>query len=225
MKRKKNFTVAKILLILIGCLSCLGTVLISQTLSTYYTSYSFINEFRTPTSEDSNSCSISVYRVGSPPETIVENDEYPCAFHIKNEGTVAQYIRVALPAKCISDGIATENLYSAYSLVYNGCLSFFDWTSNGMFAISDDFIVSNTDKWIDKRPWLYLKKVISPTEDIQLTTNFDCSNVSGVSAEMYYKLIVEALPADADEDEFQSAWGVSKYELQDLGLDQEETAS
>lgn len=230
MKRKKNFTAAKILLIFIGCLSCLGTVLISQTLSTYYTSYSFINKFISPKSESGSA--VSVYRVGSPLETITDHTNYPCAFHIKNEGTVQQYIRAAITLDTpdtITEGLGSEVggaleyavfMRSSYVIVWDG--------TNGLFNSNDygeDSSYVNTKKWIIKGPWLYLKTPLAKDEDMQLSTAL-CfpSGIEGAYT-LDFKLIVEALPADADDNEFQSTWGVSKTELETLGLGQEETAS
>lgn len=214
MNGKKNFIKTKILFILIGCLSCLGVVFFSQTLATYYTSYNFTNEF--VSSEQTPASSISVYRVGNIPQEITSAGMFDCAFHIKNEGEVNEYVRVALPVgpedssvEGISSMIGGSRLGYIKQVLY-----FVEWNSeNGIFATNGSI---NTNKWFQKDSWIYLKAPLSPKKDLQI---IDKIGIEGSGeAVLKYKLVVEALPADADDDEFQSAWGVSKTELVNLGL-------
>lgn len=214
MNGKKNFIKTKILFILIGCLSCLGVVFFSQTLATYYTSYNFTNEFAS--SGQTPASSISVYRVGNIPQEITSAGMFDCAFHIKNEGEVNEYVRVALPVgpedssvEGISSMIGGSRLGYIKQVLY-----FVEWNSeNGIFATNGSI---NTNKWFQKDSWIYLKAPLSPKKDLQIIDKIGTEE-SG-EAVLKYKLVVEALPADADDDEFQSAWGVSKTELVNLGL-------
>lgn len=215
MNGKKNFTTAKILLIFIGCLSCLGVVFFSQTLATYYTSYNFTNEF--VSSEQTPASSISVYRVGEIPREITSAGMFDCAFHIKNEGKVNEYVRVALPVgpeDSSVEGISSMIGGSRLGYIMQ-VLHFVEWNSeNGIFATNGSI---NTNKWFQKDSWIYLKAPLSPDEDLKIINKIGFTGQKGVGT-LKYKLVVEALPADADDDEFQSAWGVSKTELGKLGL-------
>lgn len=216
MNGKKNFIKTKILFILIGCLSCLGVVFFSQTLATYYTSYNFTNEF--VSSEQTPASSISVYRVGNIPREITSAGMFDCAFHIKNEGEVDEYVRVALPVGPEASSVEgiSSMIGSSFGYIMQ-VLYLVQWNSaDGIFAMNDDGSMINTNKWFQKDSWIYLKAPLSPNKDLQIIDKIGTEG-SG-KAVLKYKLVVEALPADADDDEFQSAWGVSKTELVNLGL-------
>lgn len=81
-------------------------------------------------------------------------------------------------------------------------------------------------KWFKQGDWYYYKPLL-PTGgeikilDLKRTEKLDTGDID----KFYTTLVVESLPADANDADFQSAWGVSKTELENLGLGKGETAS
>lgn len=220
MNGNKNFIKTKILFIFIGCLSCLGVAFFSQTLATYYTSYNFINEF--VSTKQSQKSAVSIYQVGNIPREITSAGMFDCAFHIKNEGKVDEYIRVALPVGPEASSVEGISSMVGSRSVYTHVLYLVEWNSaDGIFTTSDkDGFIINTNKWFQKDSWIYLKTPLSSEKDLQLTDKIGYPEEgASISETRNFKFIVESLPVDAEDDEFQSAWGVSKTELVNLGLD------
>lgn len=221
MNGNKNFIKTKILFIFIGCLSCLGVAFFSQTLATYYTSYNFINEFVSP--EQSQKSAVSIYQVGNIPREITSAGMFDCAFHIKNEGKVGEYIRVALPVGPEASSVeGISSMVGSWFVYISHVLYLVEWNSaDGIFTTSNEGgSIINTNKWFQKDSWIYLKTPLSSEEDLQLTDKIGYPEEgASISETRNFKFIVESLPVDAEDDEFQSAWGVSKTELVNLGLD------
>lgn len=223
MKHQKNkkFNIPKFLFIFVGLLSCAGALYIQKTLSYFYTSYGFANTFQTP-----DPGSVEVYQKATIPE-VWKGEEVTDEFHIANKSSDSRYLRVAY-VKGIDLSGKEGLLHTTWGVLVPMFVRDTWNTTDGLRKEYDSSTYGyplNEDKWIQDGPWHYYKIPVEAETDVQIYDSFkdatgyiSSQEDTGEYTSFGVEFVVETLPTTVTDEEFEEAWGVSKSELQELGL-------
>ena len=184
---------------------------IQKTISYFYTSYGFANTFQTP-----DPGSVEIYQKSNFPQLWL-GKRVTDELHILNATDNSRYVRVAHMTYLMSE----DKWTSPFLTQYSGA-PYDNWNATDGIKIRQSDITSyvvNDAKWIENDFWYYYKTPLASQTDIQILDSvggpedMDGLVDSGDYINLHYDFIVETLPADISDEEFEEAWGVSKSEL------------
>lgn len=210
--KKFKISGSKFLVATLWIASFIGIIFFPKTFSTYYTLYGFSDKFASAQKYSgysntlyadflsSGDTSTKTFGIVNTSEDSKSNYQYIRAVYIESlEAKFSDSSWVYVPSRC------EASVISPYATR----------TPNAETGL-------DTDNWFKNGDWYYYKTPLPTGKNgeiklLDLKINQTCSDET--FDKFYTTFIVESLPVGAGDDEFQSAWGVSKTELVNLGLE------
>ncbi|MGN1043877.1 MAG: hypothetical protein ACI4PR_03645 [Acutalibacteraceae bacterium] len=208
---KFKFSGSKFLVATLWIASFIGIIFFPKTFSTYYTLYGFSDKFLS--AQKYSGYSNTLYA-----DFLSSGDTSTKTFGIVNTSEDSesnyQYIRAVYIESLVAEFNDSSYVYVPSRCETSTISPYASRTSNAETGL-------DTDKWFKNGDWYYYKTPLPTGEngEIKLLDLKKITECSDTTCDKFYTtFIVESLPVNADDDEFQSAWGVSKTELESLGL-------